>query len=162
MSPQQKELMDKMRPSLERMGIILWALEITGRGRKKTIRFYIDREQSPVTVDDCERVSRQVSAFLDVEDPLGSTYILEVSSPGVDRLLVVKSHYVQFVGNNVEVRMRMALDGRRNFAGLLCGVEDGCAVVRSEGHEYVLPIEQIERGRVSAGLEKSFQEQRNG
>ena len=158
MSPIQKELIDKVHPSLARMGFILWALEITGLGRKKTIRIYIDRELSPVTVDDCERVSRQVSALLDVEDPMRSAYTLEVSSPGIDRLLVTKSHYVQFVGNNVEVRMRITLDGRRNFSGLLCGVEDGCAVIRSGENEYVLPIEQIERGRVSAGLEKSFQE----
>lgn len=149
MSLQQNDLIEKIRPSVELMGLSVWALELSGRGSKQTLRIYIDRDDSPVTISDCEKVSRQISMVLDVEGSIDSSYILEVSSPGIDRILVTPQHYKQFVGSNVEVRMRTPLDGRRNFSGLLYGVYDDCAVIRYEEHEYILPLEHIERGRIS-------------
>ena len=87
------------------------------------LRVYIDSENG-VGVDDCAKVSRQVSGVLDVEDPISGEYTLEVSSPGMDRPLFKLSQYQDYIGHVVQLRLRMPFDGRRKFKGVLNGIED--------------------------------------
>lgn len=125
----------------------LWGLEYAVHGRRSTLRVYIDTPQG-VTLEDCERVSRQISAVLDVEDPITSAYTLEVSSPGLDRPLYTASQFERYAGSRVSVRLRAPYEGRRRFNGLLKGLDDGDVVVQVEDTEYLLPLESIEKANV--------------
>jgi ribosome maturation factor RimP len=141
------ELADLLRGTIEAMGFVLWGLEFRAHGKHNLLRIYIDREAG-VLVDDCALVSRQVSGILDVEDPIAGEYNLEVSSPGIDRLLFALEQYATYVGEWVEIKLRSAFDGRRNFHGTLVGLEGDDVVVRIDDDEYVLPFESIDKAKV--------------
>ncbi|MDO6805612.1 ribosome maturation factor RimP, partial [Wenyingzhuangia sp. 1_MG-2023] len=98
-------------------------LELVAQGRHTLLRVYIDHADG-ITVDHCADVSRQIGSVLDVEDPISQDYTLEVSSPGMDRPLFTMDQYVQSVGEEIELRLRMPFDGRRKFKGRLQGIEE--------------------------------------
>ena len=110
------------------LGFELVDAELVGSSRRPTLRVYIDGPRG-VTVDDCADVSRQLSAILDVENPLPGSYVLEVSSPGLDRPLVDLDDFRRFSGETVKVKLREARAGRRNFKGRLEGVSGMCVVL---------------------------------
>jgi ribosome maturation factor RimP len=114
-----------------------------------TLRVYIDTPNG-VEVDDCATVSRQLSAALDVDDVIATAYLLEVSSPGLDRPLFSESHFAQQVGETVKARTITAYDGRRNFKGVLVAVEGGTATVEIDGIGYTIPIDDIEQANLIA------------
>lgn len=143
----QSEIKGLIEPAIQSMGCELWGVEYMAQGKHATLRIYIEKDGG-VQVDDCEKVSRQVSAVLDVEDPIQSAYTLEVSSPGMDRLLFEKPQYEAFIGAELKVRLRVNFEGRRNFSGVLTGIEDDEVVLRAEDQEYVFPIESIDRAQV--------------
>jgi len=99
---------------------------------------------------DCERVSREVSVVLDVHDVINHAYILEVSSPGLDRPLRTLDHFRRFIGSKARVRLRQGLDGRRNFAGTIVTVDAGAntATLEVEGREYALPLGDLEKANL--------------
>ena len=100
-------------------------------------------------MDDCQRVSHQVSGVLDVVDPIIGQYTLEVSSPGLDRPLFAPEHFERFAGSEVRIQLRELLDGRRKLIGRLLGMRDGdVALVDSEAREWRIPLEQIEKARL--------------
>jgi len=99
-------------------------------------------------VDDCAIVSRQISGVLDVEDPISSEYTLEVSSPGMERPLFTIEQFASFAGEQVKIKLRSPFDGRRNFQGLLRGVEEQDVVVQVDDHEYLLPIDLIDKANI--------------
>ncbi|HKI75552.1 MAG TPA: ribosome maturation factor RimP [Pseudomonadales bacterium] len=148
----QEELKGLIEPVVEGLGFELWGLEYRAHGKSASLKVYIDAE-SGIDVDDCARVSRQVSAMLDVEDPISVQYTLEVSSPGMDRRLFTKEQFRAFEGSNVKVALRAPFEGRRRFTGLLCGMEDDDVVVRSGDEEYLLPFEEIDRANVVPSFE---------
>ncbi len=111
-----------LEPSIQGLGYELVDVEIHSN-RNGCLRLYIDRD-SGIGLDDCEIVSRQVSALLDVEDPISGQYELEVSSPGFERSLRTLEHFRRFVGAVVKIKLRLARKGRQNFKGLLVGVKD--------------------------------------
>lgn len=143
----QSQIRKCIEPAVNAMGCELWGIEYLSQGRHATLRIFIEKDTG-VQVDDCERVSKQVSAVLDVEDPIQSAYTLEVSSPGVDRLLFEKAHYERFMGENIKVRLRANFDGRRNFSGVLTGIEDEEVVLRVDDDEFVFPLEGIDRAQI--------------
>ncbi len=136
-----------LAPVVEAMGFQCWGVEYVSQGRHSVLRVFIEHEQG-ISVDDCEAVSRQLSAVLDVEDPISGEYTLEVSSPGMDRPLFTLDQFVAYVGHQVKVRTRVAVEERRNFQGVLKGVEDQDVVVQVDQYEYLLPIESIEKANV--------------
>ena len=140
-----------LEPTVEALGFELWGLEHLVQGRRSVLRLYIDGENG-VTVDDCAAVSRHVSSVLDVEDPISGEYTLEVSSPGVDRLLFRPEHYLAYVGEWIELRMRVPFEGRRKFKGTLKGVEGEDVVVQIEDEEFLLPLDTIDRAQVKPRL----------
>lgn len=111
------------------------------------LRLFIERDGG-VTIDDCERVSHQVSAVLDVADPISEGYRLEVSSPGLDRILFRTEQYEASVGSFVDVRLAWPFEGRRHFVGLLSGIKDDSVALQIDDMEYLLPMEQIQRTRM--------------
>lgn len=136
-----------MRPLVESMGYELVGVEWRS-GTRGTVRVYIDTPRG-ITVDDCERVSRQLSALLDVEDPIPGNYSLEVSSPGLDRPLFGEDDYRRFEGAEVRVKLHRPWRGRRKFQGLMNGVsQDGITLSEADGTAWTLPFELIESARL--------------
>ena len=133
-SIQKQRLIDLLEPSIQGLGYELVDVEIHSN-RNGCLRLYIDRD-SGIGLDDCEIVSRQVSALLDVEDPISGQYELEVSSPGFERSLRTLEHFRRFVGAVVKIKLRLARKGRQNFKGLLVGVEDQDVLIEID-HETV-------------------------
>jgi ribosome maturation factor RimP len=112
------------------------------------VRLFVDRpEGGGFSLDDCERVSRDVSAVLDVADVIPQAYSLEVSSPGLNRPLRTVDHFRRFRGEKAKVRLIAGVDGRRNFSGTIAGVPDDApsrVVMEVDGKEYTLPIDDLD------------------
>ena len=132
-------------PSVEEAGYDLVRVELMGSG-DKTLQIMIERlDLAPIDVEDCAKVSRLLSAILDVEDPLPGHYTLEVSSPGLDRPLVRMEDYVRFAGFEARIEMTRPLDGQRRFRGRLRGVEDGLVQMDCDGVAAAIPFSGIRR-----------------
>ena len=110
-------------PSIQDLGYELLGIEYVPSGKHSILRLYIDSDDG-IGVDDCEIVSRQVSAIMDVEDPITGQYNLEVSSPGIERPLFVVAHYMRFLGHDVRLRTFRPIEGRRNFTGAIGSVSE--------------------------------------
>ena len=142
------ELKQLLGPVVEALGCELWGLELQTGGKTKLLRIYIDRAEDGIGVDDCERVSRQASAVLDVEEAINGEYILEVSSPGMDRPLYELNQYEQYIGEDISLRLRFPYEGRRNFKGRLTGIDNDEIVLVVADHEFLFPVEGIEKANV--------------
>ena len=136
-----------LQPVVEALGCELWGFQLESGGKRKLLRIYIDRKEG-IGVEDCERVSRQSGAVLDVEDAISGEYVLEVSSPGMDRPLYVLGQYERYIGEDVSLRLRFAYDGRRNFKGRLVGVDGDEIVLVVADAEYLFPVEGIDKANV--------------
>ncbi len=147
MSAKLNKLQEMLEPVAQSMGFELWGIEFISQGKDSVLRIYIDREDG-VSVDDCALLSHQASGILDVEETISGMYNLEVSSPGLDRLLFKLEHYQQYAGHQVKVKLRMPFDGRRNFKGLLKGVEGDEIVLEVDNEEYLLPLDYIDKAQV--------------
>ena len=134
---------------IESLGYELVGVEHIKNGSNTVLRIYIDAEQG-ISIEDCERVSHQVSGILEVEDPISSAYALEISSPGFDRPLFKARDFERFVGSVVKISMKLPVQGRRNFKGVLQGFEDGEIVVLVDGEEYGLPLTKMAKARLVA------------
>jgi len=147
MSSKQSQLESLIEPVVQSLGCELWGLEYLTQSKVMLLRIYIDRD-SGIELTDCEKVSRQVSAVMDVEDPISGEYTLEVSSPGADRQLFKLEHFKAFAGSNIKLRLRVAFEGRRKFSGLLKGVEGDEIVLEVDNEDYLLPHELIDKANV--------------
>ncbi len=101
-----------------------------------------------MNVDDCAAISRAVSALLDVEDPVSSSYTLEVSSPGLDRPLVRLQHFEKFAGYEARIETAMAIDGRKRFRGRLVGIEGDNVLLQVDKNEWVFPFPDIQKAKL--------------
>lgn len=153
MSSKDKLLEELIEPVVQSLGFEFWGLELSGRGPNTLLCVYIESEQG-ISVEDCAQVSRQISALMDVEDPIESEYTLEVSSPGMDRFLFKLDHYQRFAGHQVQLKLRLAYEGQRKFTGLLKGIEDDEVVLQVDEEEYCFPFETIDQARIKPNLEK--------
>jgi ribosome maturation factor RimP len=108
-----------------------------------------DLRESGIGIDDCERVSREVSALLDVEDPIPTAYTLEVSSPGSDRVLRTKAHYDRFAGSRVHVELKAPRDGRRRYTGTLKSVSETGIELEVDRQPVSVPFDEIEKARLA-------------
>ena len=151
-------LRELLEPVIDAMGYELVMVELTGAG-SKTLRVYID-SPGGIVLDDCETVSRQVSALLDVDDPISGEYALEISSPGLDRPLAKPEHFRRAEGNMVKIKMIRSHLGRRNFTGLLKCVSGEGAVVEVDGEEYELAYNDMDRARLVSEFENKISRSR--
>lgn len=151
MASREEKIQALLEPTVAALGFELWGLELLSQGRHSLLRLYIDGENG-VTVDDCAAVSRHVSSVLDVEDPISGEYTLEVSSPGLDRLLFRLDHYQVYIGEWIELRMRAPFEGRRKFKGTLKAVEGEDVVIQIDDEEFLLPHSAIDRAQVKPRL----------
>jgi ribosome maturation factor RimP len=136
-----------VEPVVLGLGHELVGVEFGPSPQGSTLRVYID-DPGGVTLDACADVSRQLSAVLDVKDPIVESYQLEVSSPGVDRPLFREADYRRFAGRRVRVRMSIPQDGRRSFAGTLLGVAEGQVSLDVGGEVFRLRIAEIGEARL--------------
>jgi len=143
----KERLIELLEPPLAALGFELADLD-AHLGRRGLLRIFIDRVGG-VTLDDCERVSEQLGAWLDVEDPLPSSYVLEVSSPGFDRRLRTLEHFARFVGEAVKVELRDARDGRRRLTGRLKGTAGAEVLIEVEGEMWRVPLNDIAMARLA-------------
>ena len=133
--------------TIQALSLDLWGVELLQQGKYSLLRIYIEREEG-VMIEDCEKVSRQVSALMDVEDPIAGEYTLEVSSPGLDRPLFRIEHYSQYVGSEVDLKLRRPLDGRRKFKGQIIKVSGDIVGLLVESSEYDLEFSDIEKASI--------------
>ncbi len=121
----EAKILELVSHSIENMGYEVVRVRMQGSGASSALQIMIDRlDGKTITVDDCEKVSKHVSAVLDVADPIADAYNLEISSPGVDRPLTRKKDFIKFAGLEVKLESRDKIDGQAKFRGKLIGVED--------------------------------------
>ncbi|GAB2720315.1 ribosome maturation factor RimP [Halomonas garicola] len=142
-----------IEPVVAAMGFELWGIDYLSQGKHSRLLIYIEGENG-VSVDDCADISRQISAVLDVEDPIAEAYRLEVSSPGMDRPLYTLDHFRRFQGHQVALKLRSAFDGQRKFRGLLAGIEGDEVLLQMDGEEYCFPIESIDKANIVPRFDK--------
>ena len=140
-----------INPIVIDMGYELLGIEYVPSGKYSVLRIYIDCEEG-IGVDDCETVSQQVSAIMDVEDLINGQYNLEVSSPGIERPLFVMAHYQRFLGHDVCLRTYRPIDGRRNFTGSIGSVVETSNTIElvTELGSVTLDIDLIEKANLVA------------
>ena len=137
-----------LEPRVEQLGFELVDVEANpGRG-SGMLRIYLD-SAAGIGVDDCERVSREVSALLDVEDPMPGAFTLEVSSPGHDRVLRKPAHYERFRGERVKVELGAPRDGRRRYTGTLVAVSANGIELEVDGEPVAMDFAAIDRTRLA-------------
>lgn len=125
----------------------LWGYEYRPHSESALLRIFIENEGG-VSIDHCTKVSRQIGAALDVEDLIPVAYILEVSSPGIDRVLFTPEQYSNYVGDAVKVRTRTPIEGRRNFKGIIEAVGDTDVSVKVDNETFVIPFNVVDRARL--------------
>lgn len=135
-----------LEPTVEALGYELIDLDLHTGGRG-LLRVFIDGSDG-IGLDDCELVSRQLSDFLDVEDPIPGNYVLEISSPGTDRRLRTIGHFEQFRGQEVRVRLKNALNGMRKFRGFIDGVQKESVLIRVDGQILNLNPSEIDLAKL--------------
>lgn len=147
LSQLERKLTDMLTPPVEALGFELVGVEFVRAGKHSILRVFIDHENG-IDVDDCADVSHQISAVMDVEDPITTEYNLEVSSPGMDRPLFKSEHYALVVGEIITVKLSIPQDGRRNFKGLLLKCENDTILIKVDNDEFSLAIANIEKGNL--------------
>lgn len=160
-------LIDQIRaivtPPVEGAGYELVDVEYVRDQGGWVLRVFIDRVDARISHDDCERVSRELSAVLDVNDVIPQAYSLEVSSPGLDRPLRTRAHFARFVGEVAKVRLREGVSGRRNFKGTIVAVGDGdpgTVTMEVDKQRFVLPLADLEKANLEFRFDKPKQEKR--
>ena len=136
-----------LSPVVEGLGYEFVGIEFTAQGKRPVLRIYIDHDAG-ISVDDCEKVSRQVSAVLDVEDPIPGQYLLEVSSPGLDRPLFTPAQFERFAGHPAKIRLRTPVHGQRNLTVILQGVDNGNVQYELDGEPGSVEFDDIDHARL--------------
>jgi len=144
----RENLLGLLEPAVEAMGYELADLEFSLGHGHGVLRLFIDQEAG-ISLDDCEKVSHQVSGLLDVENPVSVDYRLEVSSPGLDRKLVKPEHFDRFIGCRVKMRLNRLIGGRRRIKGRLTGREGQTVIVQSDDDALSISLADIEVARLA-------------
>lgn len=148
-----RDIADLLAPTVQSLGLELLGVEYLPAPGGATLRLYIDvpvaeAAERAVGIEDCEAVSREVSAQLDVEDPISGHYTLEVSSPGVDRPLFEAAHFARFAGEQAKVGLRLPQDGRRRLTGRIVSVEGGTVNFEVDGQPFAVAVDNIDKARL--------------
>ena len=140
-------LLALIEPALETLGYELVLLEYSPGIKTASLRLFIDGSAG-VALGDCEKVSREIAALLDVEDPIEKAYQLEVSSPGLDRPLTKVEHYQRFTGEKARVQTLVPINGRKKFVGVILGIEQRTLLLKQDAETVRIPLADIEKARL--------------
>ncbi|RWU12761.1 ribosome maturation factor RimP [Pseudidiomarina gelatinasegens] len=143
----EDRLFDMIEPAVSALDYALWGVEFVRAGKHSTLRVYIDHEDG-VSVDDCAKVSHQVSAILDVEDPIQSEYFLEVSSPGMERPFFKAAQYADYLGETAAVELTMAQQGKRKFKGVIAAVDGDYVEFNIDGEAFKVAQSSIKKAHL--------------
>ncbi|CAM2766680.1 ribosome maturation factor RimP [Vibrio ordalii] len=143
----ERQLTEMLDAPVAASGYELVGLEFIRAGEHSTLRIYIDHENG-INVDDCAEVSHQVSAVLDVEDPISVAYNLEVSSPGLERPLFKAAHYEQFIGHEVSIVLKMGVGNRRKWKGIIHSIDGETVAISVDGKEELFAISNISKANL--------------
>jgi len=144
----EKKLTALLQPLVEELGYEFVGVDFSSNPKNPVLVLYIDKPAG-VQVEDCEITSREVAALLDVEDPIPGHYVLEVSSPGLDRLLFTPEHFNRFVGETVKITLFEPNEGRRKFTGTIVRVQDATITIEQDGNEVSLQHGNIAKARLA-------------
>ena len=148
-----QRLRNLLEPIVTDLGYELWHLESVGAGRSSVLRLYIDSPEG-IALEDCEKVSHEVSAVLDVEDSSNSQYSLEVSSPGMDRPLVTGEHFRRFIGERARINMFAPVAGQRKFRGTILAVNGDTVDLGCDDQTYSLATGDMAKARLDPVFEE--------
>jgi len=138
-----------LEPAITALGYTLWGIEYVPQGKHSLLRVYLDKEGG-IDIEHCAQASRQISSILDVEDPISGEYTLEVSSPGIDRVLFNLDQFREYLGCYVQLRLTENFENRRKFAGQLKAIVDDEVVLIIGDEEYTIPYELIEKAKLES------------
>ena len=151
----QNELDNIVKNTVEGLNYILWGYEYRPQRESALLRIFIEKNadassgsENGISVDDCAIVSRQIGAVLDVENIIPVAYILEVSSPGMDRVLFTADQYQDYIGETMKIRTRTPINERRNFKGSLLKTTELVVHLQVDNQEFEIPFESIDRARL--------------
>ncbi len=142
-----QKLNELLQPLVEDLGYEFVGLEYNSNPKHSVVRIYIDHENG-VGIEDCETVSRETAALLDVKDPIRSHYNLEVSSPGLDRPLFTPAHYGKFLGFEANINLFAPQDGRRKFSGKILNADEQAVIIDQDGSDVRLEFDNIAKARL--------------
>lgn len=138
----QSDVEKLLDPLISNLGYELWGCEYLPQGRHSLLRVYIDKEGG-INVGDCERVSKQVGALLDVEDPIAGNYSLEVSSPGIPRPLFYKRQYQRYLGRTLQIKLLTPVNGSRKFSGIMMDISNDTLTMKIDDEQLDLQFSNI-------------------
>ncbi|MEE9444912.1 MAG: ribosome maturation factor RimP [Cocleimonas sp.] len=148
----QNRLDDIVKNTVEGLGFDLWGFEYRPHSESALLRIFIENTRANkdvgIAVEDCANVSRQIGAVLDVENIIPVAYILEVSSPGMDRVLFKAEQYQDYIGDSLKIRTRTRIDDRRNFKGSLVSASESVVTIKVDNQEFKIPYDSIDRARL--------------
>lgn len=147
MDQRARKIADLIDPAVAALGYELLGVEFLSQGKHSLLRVYIDSEDG-IGIEDCENASRQISAVLDVEDPVSSQYSLEVSSPGVERPLFTAEQFARYVGEQVSVKLHATVEGRRKLTGRIIAVEGQTIRLGVDGDTVDVDISDIQKANL--------------
>ena len=149
------KLNNLLQPLVEDLGYEFIGLEHNRNPKNAVLVIYIDHEEG-IAVEDCEKVSREVAALLDVEDPIPGHFDLQVSSPGLDRPLFTAAHYEQFAGETAQVNCFAPVDGRRKFKGPIVSATQDAVTLNQDGTEVILELANVAKARLVPDYDELF------
>lgn len=138
----RNEIEAMLMPLVEDLGYEFWGCEYLSQGKHSLLRIYIDTEDG-INVEDCERVSKQISAYLDVEDPIPGNYSLEISSPGIPRPLFYKEQYKRYLGQDVQIKLFKPVNGSRKLKGTILDVSEDVLILQMGEEKIEIPFSHI-------------------
>lgn len=144
----EKEVKELITPIIDERGITLWDIEFKKEGPSYVLRIYLDKDGG-IGINDCEEVSRALSAVLDEKDPIPQAYMLEVSSAGLDRIIKYDFHFEKCMGKNVDVKLFANLDGVKEFTAKLTGFDGENVTMEKDGSIITLPFNKISSLRLT-------------
>jgi ribosome maturation factor RimP len=139
---------DLLTPAIADLGLQCLGVDYSPSYGNSLVRVYIDAPDRPVTVEDCEAVSREISALMDVNDPIEGRYTLEVSSPGLDRPLFAPEQFARFIGSQAKVTVNLPLGGRRRFQGPIVSVNEKGVTIEQDGVPVEIAHDNIQKARL--------------
>jgi len=148
----QDKLSGLLEPIVEELGYRFWGLEYQVRKADALLRVYIDHKDG-ISVDDCAKVSHEISGILDVEEPITMAYVLEVSSPGMDRILFSAEQFSEFQGESVKIKLNQMVDGRRKIKGSIEAVNGEIITINTEDEKINIEFDKIMRARIDPGFD---------
>lgn len=148
----EQSILDALEPSAQQAGMEIVTVEIVGSRKAPTIRVYIDTEHG-IGFDELASSQEWINEVIDAVDPFPGAYMLEVSSPGIDRPLRTPEHFARFAGEKAEVVMRAPIEGRAKWTGVLQGMEGDDVVLEVEGVAVALPLADVKKARMIATID---------